>query len=49
MNALMTTNQNERGMLGIFAMFGSTFGQMIVNSFTLQIVDAFGGTKSLGH
>jgi GPH family glycoside/pentoside/hexuronide:cation symporter len=46
MNCLMTTNQYERGLLGIFAMFGSTFGQMIVNSFTLQIVAGFGGTKA---
>jgi GPH family glycoside/pentoside/hexuronide:cation symporter len=46
MNALMTTNQYERGLLGIFAMFGSTFGQMVVNSFTLQIVAGFGNTKA---
>lgn len=46
LNCLMTKNQYERGILGIFNMFGTVAGQTIANTFTMTLVDAFGGTKA---
>lgn len=43
MNALMTQNQYERGVLGIFRMLLATAGTMFINTFTLKVVKIFGG------
>lgn len=45
LTALITQNQYERGLLGVFNMFGLVFAQFIVNGFTLRIVAAFGDTR----
>lgn len=46
MNALMTKNQYERGMLGTVNVIGAVVGQILVNSFMLKIVGFFGNTQS---
>lgn len=46
LNCLMTKNQYERGILGIFNMFGTVAGQTIANTFTMTLVEKFGGTKA---
>lgn len=42
MNALMTQNQYERGLLGIFRMLLATVGTIFINTFTLKAVKFFG-------
>ncbi|VUX00488.1 Inner membrane symporter YicJ [[Ruminococcus] torques] len=44
LSCLVTENQYERGLFGVFTMLFATVGVMIVNSFTLGLVDYFGGT-----
>lgn len=46
MNALMTQNQYERGLLGIFRMLLATAGTLFINTFTLKVVNFFGNTPS---
>lgn len=45
LQGLMTTNQYERGLLGNFRMLLATFGTMTINSVTLKLVTAFGGSE----
>lgn len=47
MNALITTNQYERGLLGTFRMILSTAGTMFVNTFTLKLVGFFGNGNQM--
>lgn len=46
LQGLMTTNQYERGLLGNFRMLLATFGTMTVNTVTLKLVTAFGGSDT---
>ena len=46
MNALMTTNQYERGMLGTTNVLGNVVGQAVVNTFILRLVSAFGNNQN---
>ncbi len=46
LQGLMTTNQYERGLLGNFRMLLATFGTMTINSVTLKLVTAFGGSDT---
>ena len=46
MSCVMTKNQYERGLLGIFSMIGTVAGQMVVSSVTLYIVAFFGDTAA---
>ncbi|WP_202914427.1 MFS transporter [Streptococcus sp. S784/96/1] len=43
MNAMMTQNQYERTLLGTFRMLLATAGTLFINTFTLKVVNAFGG------
>jgi GPH family glycoside/pentoside/hexuronide:cation symporter len=43
LGALITQNQYERGVLGIFRMLLATAGTMFINTFTLKTVNYFGG------
>lgn len=43
LNALMTRNQNERGLLNTFRMIAAYIGAIIVASVTLPLVNAMGG------
>ncbi|PWC14618.1 MFS transporter [Brenneria roseae subsp. roseae] len=43
LGALITQNQYERGVLGIFRMLLATLGTIFINTFTLKMVDYFGG------
>lgn len=45
LNCLMTKNQYERGLLGVFSMLGLVVAQFVSNGFTFRIVDAFGDTR----
>lgn len=45
LNCLMTQNAYERGILGIFNMFGTVAGQTIINTFTLRMLAAFGDDR----
>ncbi|MGN1193121.1 MAG: MFS transporter [Dorea sp.] len=42
MAALLTDNPYERGILGVFSMFGGTFAGMVVSASALAIVNLFG-------
>lgn len=46
MNALMTQNQYERGLLGIFRMLLATAGTLFINTFTLKVVNLLGNTPA---
>lgn len=46
MNALMTQNQYERGLLGIFRMLLATAGTLFINTFTLKVVKLLGNTPA---
>ena len=46
LQGLMTTNQYERGLLGNFRMLLATFGTMTINTVTLKLVTAFGGSET---
>lgn len=43
MTCNITANQYERGLLGVFVMFGATLGTMIVQSTVIQATNALGG------
>lgn len=45
MNCLVTKNQYERGVLGTTNVFGNVIGQILVNSFMLKLVTAFGNNQ----
>ncbi|MCD7763252.1 MAG: glycoside-pentoside-hexuronide (GPH):cation symporter [Lachnospiraceae bacterium] len=42
LNCLITKNQYERGVLGIFFIIGNAVAMMAVNSYTLKLVQMFG-------
>ena len=44
LSCVMTKNQYERGLLGIFSMIFTVIGQIFVSSATLTLVNFFGGT-----
>ena len=46
MNALMTSDQYERGVLGTTNVLGNVIGQLIVNSFMLTLVSKFGDNQT---
>lgn len=41
---LMTSNTNERGLLGVFSMMLASIGGLVINATTLELVAFFGGT-----
>lgn len=43
MTCNITANQYERGLLGVFVMFGATLGTMIVQSTVIKATNALGG------
>ena len=46
LSCVMTKNQYERGLLGIFSMIFTVIGQMFVSSVTLSLVAFFGDTAA---
>lgn len=46
LNALMTQDAYERSVLSIFRNLLATAGTLIINTFTLRIVEAFGNNAS---
>ncbi|ETY72875.1 sodium:melibiose symporter [Lactiplantibacillus fabifermentans T30PCM01] len=46
MNALITKNQYERGLLGSTNVIGNLLAQILVNTFMLRLVTSFGNTQS---
>lgn len=46
MNALITRNQYERGLLGSTNVIGNLVAQILVNTFMLKLVAVFGNTQS---
>lgn len=46
MNALVTKNQYERGLLGSFNVIGNLVSQIVVNTFMLRLISYFGNTQS---
>lgn len=41
--ATMTTNQYERGLLGVFSMFANVAAGIVMNATVVKMVDSFGG------
>lgn len=46
MNALMTSDQYDRGILGTTNVIGNVAGQLLVNSFMLKLVSFFGDNQT---
>lgn len=46
MNALMTSDQYNRGLLGTTNVLGNVAGQILVNTFMLKLVTAFGDNQT---
>ena len=46
MNALLTADQYERGVLGTTNVLGNVAGQLLVNSFMLKLVASFGDNQT---
>lgn len=46
MNALLTSDQYQRGLLGTTNVLGNVIGQLIVNTFMLKLVAAFGDNQT---
>lgn len=46
MNCLITSSQYERGVLGTTNVMGNVIGQIIVNTFMLKLVGAFGNNQT---
>lgn len=46
LTSLMTRDQNQRTVINIFRMFMAQVGSLIINAFTLPLINAMGGTSN---
>lgn len=46
LTSLMTRDQNQRTVINIFRMFMTQVGSLIINAFTLPLINAVGGSSN---